>query len=501
VDDSEQWIVAYDAHENIPTGEPVEVMEFCNDGLYVPTDPPVFKLIIALWEGAEPGLMKSVLFGSASIDEHATNSGTLYGHANAAGAEAVGAAYYLDTPEFGTSPPELEPYSSAGGTPILFGPDGTRLTAAEIRLKPEIVAPDGVNTTFFYPASDRDGDGTPDFSGTSAAVPHAAGVAALMLDVDASPTATPAAVRSALESTALDMAVTDFDYDSGYGLVQADAAIAALNTPGVCVINADCDDGLYCNGAEVCNAGVCEAGTDPCAAAESCDEDTNVCISPPPPTTVHTESIVTGTQTAATGKGQKNGTATVTVLDSNGLPQVGLTVTGNFSGTFNENGSATTDVSGEARLVTTDTAKKNIQVDFCVSDISGGLPYNSSDDADPGFSCGAPPPPPSDLTEVYVENISTGQQGVGGGEKVGTATVTILGDNGVAQAGYEVSGQFSGDFNEGAVGGPTGADGTVELQTSGTRTGKVNVFFCVSDVEGAVTYDPGSNSNSSYACP
>jgi len=225
VDDTEAWIVAFDAHENIPTGEPVEAMQFCNDGSYGSN---VFKLVIALWTGAEPGLVKTVVFGNASIDEHATHSGTLFGHANAAGAEAVGAAYYLDTPEFGTNPPQLEYFSSAGGTPILFATDGTPLPTPELRMKPEIVAPDGVNTTFFYSESDRDGDGNPDFSGTSAAAPHAAGVAALMFEANGA--ATPDAVQVALESTAIDMLAAGFDYDSGFGLIQADQAVAAVAT-------------------------------------------------------------------------------------------------------------------------------------------------------------------------------------------------------------------------------------------------------------------------------
>jgi len=228
VDDSESTIVAYDAHENIPTGEPVEYLQFCNDGYYVPTDPPVFKLVISLWEGAEPGLLKTIVFGGASIDEHATDSSTLFGHANAAGAVAVGASYYPDTPAYGTNPPQLEYFSSAGGTPILFTASGTPLAAPEVRMKPEIVAPDGVSTTFFYPTSDRNGDGHPDFSGTSAAAPHAAGVAALLLE--ANPGATPDTVQAALETTAIDMLTPGFDYDSGFGLIQADQAVAAVAT-------------------------------------------------------------------------------------------------------------------------------------------------------------------------------------------------------------------------------------------------------------------------------
>ncbi len=45
-----------------------------------------------------------------------------------------------------------------------------------------------------------------------------------------------------------------------------------------CVIDADCTDGLFCNGAEVCNAGSCDPGTAPCSAGETCDEDGDLCV-------------------------------------------------------------------------------------------------------------------------------------------------------------------------------------------------------------------------------
>jgi len=45
-----------------------------------------------------------------------------------------------------------------------------------------------------------------------------------------------------------------------------------------CTINADCDDGLFCNGAETCNAGSCQAGSDPCP-GQGCDEATDSCTS------------------------------------------------------------------------------------------------------------------------------------------------------------------------------------------------------------------------------
>ncbi|MFH1111060.1 MAG: hypothetical protein V1790_17970 [Planctomycetota bacterium] len=44
-----------------------------------------------------------------------------------------------------------------------------------------------------------------------------------------------------------------------------------------CTTNAQCDDGLYCNGAETCANGTCAAGTSPCAQGVTCDETANTC--------------------------------------------------------------------------------------------------------------------------------------------------------------------------------------------------------------------------------
>ena len=199
--------------------DPIEVFSFTNT-TGVTAD---FNIMIVKFAGANPGLIKYVLFNfGGTIQEFATNSGTLYGHANAVGAEAVGAAAYFNTPAFGVSPPVLNSYSSSGTTPILFDQAGNRLATPELRAKPEIVAPDGVDTTFFgslFP----DGNGFPNFFGTSAAAPHAAAVAALMLQ--RRPTLMPAGIYASLESTAVDMGVPGFDNDSGFGLIQADAAL------------------------------------------------------------------------------------------------------------------------------------------------------------------------------------------------------------------------------------------------------------------------------------
>jgi hypothetical protein len=187
----------------------------------------LFNLMITNAAGPDPQLIKYIRFGT-SATEFDTESSTLFGHANAAGAVAVGAAFYDATPEFGVDPPILESFSSAGGIPILFDTAGNRLASPQIRPKPEIVAPDGTNTTFFG-GFDVEGDGFPNFFGTSAAAPHAAAVAALMLQ--AAPTTAPETIYEILKATAIDMGPSGFDFDSGFGLIQADRAVAALG-PG-----------------------------------------------------------------------------------------------------------------------------------------------------------------------------------------------------------------------------------------------------------------------------
>ena len=197
LDASATQVLAGSAFNNVG-GDAVEFVGVRNNG----AAPVTMKLMIVKHSGADPGLIKYVYFGPAIINEFDTQSSTIFGHANAVGAEAVGAARYSNTPVFSVFPPILESFSSSGTTPILFDVAGNRLAVSDPRSqKPDIVAPDGVDTTFF--GSDNDGTGFPNFFGTSAAVPHAAGVAALLLQ--AKPTLTPLQLYQRLENTAIDM--------------------------------------------------------------------------------------------------------------------------------------------------------------------------------------------------------------------------------------------------------------------------------------------------------
>ena len=227
-------IVARSTANNIGI-DPREILRYTNPNTTATT---FYVLLTRYSTSGNPARLKVIGFDDFGFPASASalpgiNAATAFGHPNAAGAMAVGAASYDDTPAFGRTPPVVEYYSSKGGIPIYFRPDGTALTTPMVRQKPEIVAPDNANTSFFYGGYDYESDGSPNFAGTSAAAPHAGAVAALLLQ--ARPTLTPDQVKTALQTSAIDMNDpgtagfdTGFDYATGYGLVQADRAYQAI---------------------------------------------------------------------------------------------------------------------------------------------------------------------------------------------------------------------------------------------------------------------------------
>jgi beta-glucanase (GH16 family) len=94
------------------------------------------------------------------------------------------------------------------------------------------------------------------------------------------------------------------------------------------------------------------------------------------PSSMSVSSVTT--TTIAAGKGKKYGGATVTVLDNHGLPVTGVTVSGQFTGSWDEQQTSQTDENGQVPFQTTTTLSGGVTVNFCVSSVAGSLPHDSS---------------------------------------------------------------------------------------------------------------------------
>ena len=228
-------------------GDPFEVLSF---SINLPDTSQTIDadlLIVKADNSADNPLFKYVIFrGNAVVSEYYSeqplvNKSTITGHANARGSIAVGAVLFSNTQPYGNTP-SIASFSSSGGTPVYVN------GVAEVRHKPEITAPNGVNTsTTVVMGPDKDfvtdpingtADGYPNFYGTSAAAPHAAAAAALMMnarkkfyaqDID------PTLLRQLLFGTAIPMqpdgVVNGWNYKAGYGLVQPYTAIRQFGNP------------------------------------------------------------------------------------------------------------------------------------------------------------------------------------------------------------------------------------------------------------------------------
>jgi subtilisin family serine protease len=171
------------------------------------------------------------LSANRGLLEHRT-AGQIAGHPAAVDAFAVAAvdAQNRTTPFTGVE--KVERYTTDGPRRVFFYSDGTPITPGNVlstggmvRNKPDIAAADCVRVA------------TPGFSpfcGTSAAAPHAAAIAALMLS--AKPEMTVAEVRQAFIASSFDIEAAGWDRDSGHGLIMADRVlklITGIMSPGI----------------------------------------------------------------------------------------------------------------------------------------------------------------------------------------------------------------------------------------------------------------------------
>ncbi len=141
--------------------------------------------------------LRAALFGEAELAGPVRPGDPgVFGHATARGATAV-AAYDPFSPFL------PEPFTAPGGTlTVSYDSAGRRLAKdRQRRTVPQIAGADGGNTTFFGVDTDADADDQPNFFGTSAAAPHVAGVAALVVQRERQRgrTLDPAALRTRLE--------------------------------------------------------------------------------------------------------------------------------------------------------------------------------------------------------------------------------------------------------------------------------------------------------------
>ncbi|MGA7434001.1 MAG: S8 family serine peptidase [Solirubrobacterales bacterium] len=211
-------------------GVPLEIVTWANDCAAGNIE---VGLRITRFSGALNPFMKYIIRGSFGNfnPEFSTGSNAINPDAaSARGALAVAAVNVLDP---GLDTPA--PYSSRGPNTRLFDKDGVRLASPEVRLKPELAATDGLITTVpgFGP------DDTP-FFGTSAAVPSAASIAAILRS--SHPTASAGKIEEAMVDPANAIDCTESalvpDPDCGAGFLLADRAFRSIDmTPPDTTIN------------------------------------------------------------------------------------------------------------------------------------------------------------------------------------------------------------------------------------------------------------------------
>lgn len=207
----------------VEANENQDAFEF--GGITNPFNTPLEVGIAVDRVSGDPAELLSIeVIGRDIVDDNDTDSPTIHGHNAARGGLAVAAQFYNDP-----GLDDVEPFSAAGPTLILFDADGNPLDTPEVRATPQITGIDGTDTTFFS-GFDVEPNGFPNFFGTSAAAPHVAAVSALLLEraAELGLSLSPSELYEHLFASTIDIESPGFDTLSGFGRLDAQLALSQL---------------------------------------------------------------------------------------------------------------------------------------------------------------------------------------------------------------------------------------------------------------------------------
>ncbi len=184
-------------------------------------------IFAAEWGGS---IQFSQQFGSAGGTSYPTSTG----HNAPLDGIGVGAIDVRNIPPFSTTTPiPSEDFSSAGPRILAFDANGNAIAGGAMVLqRPQISAPDGIQTTFFIQGYFVGNEKLPSFYGTSCAAPDAAALAVLMRQLSPG---TPqkdilaAMIDSTISINGKPAGTGNWDAVGGAGLIQAPKAFADVS--------------------------------------------------------------------------------------------------------------------------------------------------------------------------------------------------------------------------------------------------------------------------------